>query len=55
MAAAVRNHTAVHYIIPQSPQKVNCAVLDKNVVIKPNKELSGASTCPLFIGKDVTV
>ena len=35
--------------------KLNCAVLDKNVVINPGKELSGAATCPLFIGKDVTV
>ena len=34
---------------------INCAILDKNVVIKPNRELSGAETYPLYIGKDTTV
>ena len=30
-------------------------IIDKNVVIKPNRELSGAETYPLYIGKDTTV
>jgi ADP-glucose pyrophosphorylase len=35
--------------------KVNCAILDKDVVIKPNREISGAETYPLYIGKGITV
>lgn len=35
--------------------QINCAILDKEVVVKPNKELSGAETYPLYIGKGITV
>ena len=34
---------------------VSCAILDKEVVIKPNRELSGAPTYPIYIGKNITV
>ena len=53
--ATVKNSVLMQDSYISEGASVNCAVLDKNVVIKPNKELSGAATCPLFIGKDVTV
>lgn len=34
---------------------INYAILDKEVVVKPNKELSGAETYPLYLGKGITV
>ena len=53
--AVVKNSVLMQDSYISEGASVNCAVLDKNVVIKPNKSLSGAATCPLFIGKDVTV
>ena len=53
--AVVKNSVVMQDSYLSEGAKINCAVLDKNVVIKPNKELSGAATCPLFIGKDITV
>lgn len=35
--------------------KINCAILDKDVVIKPNRELSGAPTYPVYVGKKIVV
>lgn len=35
--------------------KVNCAILDKNVTVKPARELSGAPTYPLYVGKQILV
>ncbi len=35
--------------------KVNCAILDKSVVVKPGTNLSGAETYPIFVGKKIVV
>lgn len=35
--------------------KINCVILDKNVVIKPNRELCSAQSYPMYIGKNITV
>ena len=35
--------------------KINCAILDKDVVVKPARELSGAPTYPLYVGKKIIV
>ena len=53
--AVVKNSVVMQDSYISEGAKLNCAVLDKNVVIKPNKELSGAETCPLYIAKDSTV
>ncbi|MBQ8504327.1 MAG: glucose-1-phosphate adenylyltransferase subunit GlgD [Clostridia bacterium] len=53
--AVVRNAIVMQDSYISANAKVNCAILDKNVVIKPNKELSGAETYPIYIGKDITV
>ena len=34
---------------------IDTILLDKDVVIKPNREISGAETYPLYIGKGITV
>jgi glucose-1-phosphate adenylyltransferase len=34
---------------------LNCVITDKNVVIKPDKILSGAENYPLFVGKGIVV
>ncbi len=35
--------------------QLNCVVADKNVVIKPNKVLSGDEKFPVYIGKDIVI
>ena len=35
--------------------KLNCVIADKNVVIKPNKNLSGDVKFPVFIGKGIVI
>ena len=53
--AVVRNSIIMHdtYIGPGA--KINCAILDKDVVVKPARELSGAPTYPLYVGKKILV
>ena len=34
---------------------LNCVVADKNVVIKPNKVLSGDEKFPVYIGKSIVI
>lgn len=53
--AVVRNSIVMQDSYISADAKINCAILDKNVVIKPNKEISGAETYPIYIGKDITV
>lgn len=35
--------------------KINCAILDKQVTVKPNREITGAPTYPLYVGKQIMV
>ncbi len=53
--AVVKNSIVMQDSYISADAKVNCAILDKNVVIKPGREISGAPTYPLYIGKDITV
>ncbi len=53
--AVVKNSIIMQDCFIGAGAVINCAILDKNVVIKPNRELSGAETYPLYIGKDTTV
>lgn len=53
--AVVRNSIVMQDSYISADAKINCAILDKNVVIKPGKEISGAETYPIYIGKDITV
>lgn len=53
--AVVKNSIIMQDAYISQGSKINCAILDKNVVVKPNKELSGASTYPIYIGKNITI
>lgn len=53
--AVVKNSVVMQDSYIGTNSKINCAILDKNVVVKPNREISGATTYPVFIGKNITV
>ena len=53
--AVIKNSIVMQDSFIGAGAKVNCAILDKDVVIKPNREISGADTYPLYIGKGITV
>ena len=53
--AVVKNSIIMQDSFISSGAKINCAILDKNVVIKPGRELSGAESYPIYIGKNITV
>ena len=53
--AVVKNSIVMQDCYISANAKVNCAILDKNVVIKPAREISGAETYPIYVGKNITV
>ena len=53
--AVVKNSIIMQDSYISQNAKVNCAILDKNVVIKPAREISGAETYPIYVGKNITV
>lgn len=53
--AVIKNSIVMQDSYVSQGAHINCAILDKEVVIKPNKELSGASTYPIYIGKNITI
>ena len=53
--AVVKNSILMQDCYISANAKVNCAILDKNVVIKPAREISGAETYPIYVGKNITV
>lgn len=53
--AVVKNSVIMQDTYISQGSQINCAILDKEVVVKPNRELSGAPTYPLYIGKNITV
>ncbi len=53
--AVVKNSIIMQDSYISQGSTINCAILDKGVVVKPNRELSGAVTYPLYIGKEITV
>ncbi len=53
--AVVKNSVVMQDSYISAGSRINCAILDKNVVVKPNREISGAETYPVYIGKDITI
>ena len=53
--AVVKNSIIMQDSYISANAKLNCVIVDKDVVVKPARELSGAETYPLYIGKDTTV
>lgn len=53
--AVVKNSIIMQDSYISQGAKINHSILDKGVVVKPNRELSGAPTYPLYIGKNITV
>ena len=53
--AVVRNSIIMHDTYIGQGAKINYAILDKNVIVKPSRELSGAPTYPLYVGKKILV
>ena len=53
--AVVKNSIIMQDSYISTNAKVNCAILDKGVVITPNRVISGAETYPLYIGKKITI
>ena len=53
--AVVKNSIVMQDSYISANAKVNCAILDKDVVIKPARELSGAESYPIYVGKNITV
>lgn len=53
--AVVKNSIIMQDSYISQGSTINCAILDKGVVVKPNRELSGAVTYPIYIGKEITV
>lgn len=53
--AVVKNSIIMQDTYIGADVKVNCAIIDKSVVVKPGRELSGAPTYPLYVGKKILV
>lgn len=53
--AEIKNSIIMQDTFIGSGAKINCAILDKGVVVKPARELSGAPTYPLYVGKKIIV
>jgi glucose-1-phosphate adenylyltransferase len=53
--AEIKNSVIMQDSYISQGTKISSAILDKEVVVKPNRELSGAETYPLYIGKGITV
>lgn len=53
--AVVRNSIIMQGGYVADGASVNCAILDKNVTVRPNRDLSGAENYPFFIGKAINV
>ena len=53
--AVVKNCVLMQNTYISDDVKLNCVIADKNVVIKPNKNLSGDVKFPVFIGKGIVI
>lgn len=53
--AVIKNSIVMQGAYVAQNAKLNCVVADKEVVITPNKTLSGADNYPVFIGKNIVV
>lgn len=53
--AEIKNSIVMQNTFVGQNAKVNYAILDKSVFVKPARELSGAQTYPLYVGKKITI
>ena len=53
--AVVKNSIIMQDSYISQGSTVNCAILDKEVFVKPNVDISGASSWPLYVGKNVRI
>ena len=53
--AVIKNSVIMQDTYISADAKINCAILDKGVVVTPGRELSGAPSYPLYIGKKIIV
>lgn len=53
--AVVRNSIVMQGAFIGEGSTLNCVILDKNVTIKPRKNLSGAENYPFFVGKGIII
>lgn len=53
--AVIKNSIVMQGAYIGQNASVNYAILDKGVFVKPARELSGAETYPLYVGKNITV
>lgn len=53
--AEVKNSIVMQGAYIGANAKLNCAILDKSVFLKPGRELSGADTYPIYVGKEIIV
>lgn len=53
--AIVKNSIVMQDTYIAQNATVNCVITDKNVVVTPNKSLSGAENYPVYIGKGIVI
>ena len=53
--AVVKNSIVMQDTYIAQNSVINCVITDKNVVVTPNKTLSGAENYPVYIGKGIVI
>lgn len=53
--AHIKNCIIMHNCYISENVNLECIITDKNVVVKPNNNLTGAVTYPVYIGKGITI
>lgn len=53
--AVVKNSVIMQSCYIGEDANINCVIMDKNGVIRPRKAISGDSTYPIYIGKNITI
>lgn len=53
--AVIKNCVLMQNAYVSDNVNLNCVIADKNVVIKPNKNLSGDEKFPVYIGKEIVI
>lgn len=53
--AVVRNSVLLQGSVIKSGSELNCVILDKDVTVGVNRNLSGAPDYPFFVGKGITI
>lgn len=53
--AVVKNSVIMQSCYIGEDANLNCVIMDKNGVIRPRKSISGDTTYPIYIGKNITI